>query len=79
MVKFALLAKIFLPFICSGLPLRPEFPEPGEESCRVARMALPRVPSTSLRFAQDDKIAMLFCQFFVYFGERVDGEFQVFA
>jgi hypothetical protein len=79
MVKFALLAKIFLLSFCSGLPLQPEFRAPSEESRRVARMALPQRPSTSLRFAQDDKIAMLFCQFFVYFSKGFHRELQVLA
>ena len=39
-----------------------------------------RDPSTSVAaatFAQDDKTAMLFCQFFVCFCEGVHGEFQI--
>jgi hypothetical protein len=36
-------------------------------------------PSTSLSSAQDNKTAMPFCQFFVYFGEGIHGEFQDFV
>ena len=45
----------------------------------MKRMSRLRVPSTSLRFAPDDKTAMLFCQLLVYLGKGVHREFQVFA
>jgi hypothetical protein len=80
MVKFALLAKIFLPFIFAA-DWRYSRSSQTQARNPVAASAwlYHEVPSTSLRFAQDDKMATLFCQFFGYLGEGVDGKIQVLS